>query len=213
VKSAEILEKQKDQLGAATKYTEAGLCMARVDNGDAIRLLEMGIAIHTSEARLGAAARVWKELAQLHEEDENMQDAIDAWRKAADAHESEGTLANCLQCLLHVGELHIKVGDTGTEGIQAKRHATHQPVLRQGTAHKQSPDGHLAAIVALHLRARVGQQSRHDSATVIGREATCRSLCASFQRQLASDITPLCPFRVLVCSSPPYFIDIGVPVS
>jgi len=115
VKSAEILEKQKDQLGAATKYTEAGLCMARVDNNEAIQLLEMGIAIHTAEARLGAAARVWKELGQLQEEEENLQAAIDAWRKAADCMESEGTLANCLQCLLHIGELHIKVSSNSEQ--------------------------------------------------------------------------------------------------
>ena len=29
-------------------------------------------------------------------------------RNAIDCHESEGTLANALQCLLHVGELHVK---------------------------------------------------------------------------------------------------------
>ena len=112
LKCAEILEKQKDSLEAAAHYVEAGLCMARVDNEEAIKLLEMGIAIHTNEARLGAAARVWKELAQLHEEEENLQAAIDAWRKAADCQESEGTLAGALQSLLRVGELHVKVRRT-----------------------------------------------------------------------------------------------------
>lgn len=109
LKCAEILEKQKDSLEAAAHYVEAGLCMARVDNEEAIKLLEMGIAIHTNEARLGAAARVWKELAQLHEDEENLQAAIEAWRKAADCQESEGTLAGALQSLLRVGELHVKV--------------------------------------------------------------------------------------------------------
>ena len=82
LKVAEILEKQKDSLGAANKYVESGLCMAREDNSEAIKLLEMGIAIHTGEARLGAAARVWKELAQLQEDEEQTQEAINAWRKA-----------------------------------------------------------------------------------------------------------------------------------
>jgi len=105
--SAEMQEKLKDKLTAASKYIEAGLCMARVDNEEAIKMLEMGIAIHENEARLGAAARAWKELAQLHEDDEHYQLAIDAWNRAVSCHESEGTLANALQCLLHVGELHV----------------------------------------------------------------------------------------------------------
>lgn len=95
VKSAEIQEKHmKDQLEAAHKYTEAGMCMARVDSAQATQLLEMAIQIHTAESRLGAAARVWKELGTLLEDEEKMQDAIDAWRKAADCHEAEGTLAS-----------------------------------------------------------------------------------------------------------------------
>jgi len=105
--SAEMQEKLKDKLSAANKYIEAAMCMARVDNADAIRLLEMGIAIHEGEARLGAAARAWKELAQLQEDEEQLQLAIDAWRRAADCHISEGTMANALQCLLHVAELHV----------------------------------------------------------------------------------------------------------
>lgn len=106
---AEIHEKNKEeQLDAANKYAEAGLCMARVANDEAIKLLDMAITIHTQEGRLGAAARVWRDLGELEEEEENLQAAIDAWRKAADCHESEGTLANALQCYLHVAELHVK---------------------------------------------------------------------------------------------------------
>lgn len=51
---------------------------------DAVKLLEMAIVIHTHEGRLGAAARVWRDLGELLEEEEKLQEAIDAWRKAAD---------------------------------------------------------------------------------------------------------------------------------
>lgn len=108
VRHAELLEKQKNKLEAANKYTEAGMCMARADAVEATKLLEMAISILQSEARLGAAARVWKDLAQLYEDEGQLQDAIEAWRKSADCHESEGTMANCLQCLLHAAELHVK---------------------------------------------------------------------------------------------------------
>jgi len=109
VKVAEIQEKHlKDALEAAHKYTDAGMCLARVDIDGAMRLLEMAIQIHTAESRLGAAARVWKELAQLLEDEEKNQQAIEAWRKAADCHEAEGTMANCIQILLRMAELHVR---------------------------------------------------------------------------------------------------------
>lgn len=105
---AEVYEKQKETLDAANKYADSGLCIARIDPQEGQKRMMMAVQIHTEEGRLAAAARVWKDLAELLEEEDQLDDAIDAWQKAADCHESEGTLANALNCHLHIAELEMK---------------------------------------------------------------------------------------------------------
>lgn len=119
---------------AAQYFSEAANVVRKVNTGEAVSYYNKAVDILSRSGRIGMAAKLRKQIAEIYEQDENLELAYVNYEQAADLFEMDNTDSTANSCLLKAAELSTSLSldqATAVKAIQifekvAQRYLMHQ---------------------------------------------------------------------------------------
>jgi len=114
IKAAGEYMKIGNKSDAATSYTDAAGAYRKVNNAEAIVALQSSMNLNTELARVGTAARLAKEIAEIYESENDLKQAVSFYKVAAENYADDNSSASANRCKIKVALYSAQLEDYDT---------------------------------------------------------------------------------------------------
>lgn len=111
LKAAEVTESKCKDGDAVALYTKCAQAYENVAVAEALEIYEIAVRIRLGQKNFPAAARIYRDMADLVGKQGKAVDALALWQKAVDCYEAENNKSNAAQCYLQMARLAVEIGE------------------------------------------------------------------------------------------------------